>query len=67
MIELAFVACLAWAPLQCEERNLTFADVPLMTCMTGAQAFLAQWRNGNPGWRVARWSCGAVGRRGLRA
>ena len=64
MTELVFIACLALSPHQCEERALTFADVSPMTCAMAAQGVLAQWAERRPGWRIARWKCGAAGRRG---
>lgn len=67
MIELFFVACLSVSPQQCQERALTFSDVSLMTCMTGAQAVLARWTGERPGWRVTRWRCGFASARGRSA
>jgi hypothetical protein len=67
MTELIFVACLAMAPAQCEERVMTFQDVTPMTCAMGAQGVLAEWCVNRPGWRVARWSCGYAGARGAKA
>lgn len=64
MTELIFIACLAMAPHQCEERVMTFQDVTPMTCAMGAQGVLANWREFRPGWRVARWRCAEAGHRG---
>ena len=60
MIELAFLVCLGGQPSVCERRAIQFADMPLMTCMIGAQAQLAQWQSEHPDWTIQRWSCQAV-------
>jgi hypothetical protein len=66
MIELVFVACLAAAPAQCQERSLSYADLSLMTCMMGAQGALAEWKAQQPAWRISKWSCQIAGARGQR-
>jgi hypothetical protein len=67
MTELIFIACLALSPHQCEERVMTFTDVSPMACAMGAQAVLADWAGHRPGWRIARWKCGAAGGRSKHA
>ena len=62
MIKLVFIACLASDPATCEERSLTFVDLPgPMACMMGAQPRLARWAERHPGWRIARWECRVAG------
>lgn len=65
MIELVFIACLASNPATCEERALTFVNLPgLMACMMGAQPQLARWVEGHPKWRIERWRCRMAGAEG---
>ncbi len=59
MIELVFLACLAAAPEDCEDRTLQFVDMSMMACVMSAQPLLAQWVNEHPGWVVRRWTCQA--------
>jgi hypothetical protein len=62
MIELVFVACLATAADTCTKRSLLrLPDGGLSSCMTTAQAQLAQWSETHPGHRVVRWSCRMTG------
>ncbi len=60
MIELLFVACLASAPDQCENKALQFSDITPRACMMGAQPQLAQWSNQHPKWIIKGWKCEAV-------
>lgn len=62
MTELLFTICTIVAGAKCEERSLVFADLPLMTCMVGAQPQLAQWAEQHPNWRITRWRCQPAGR-----
>lgn len=63
MIELVFVVCLSTDPNSCRDRSLTFTqDVGLMTCMTGAQAHLAQYSQAHPNERITEWRCRMVDR-----
>ena len=57
MIEFSFLVCLAAAPSDCRTERLQFVDVPVTTCALGAQAQLASWREGYPGWEVRGWTC----------
>lgn len=57
MIELAFVACLAATPSNCEDHSLLYTDVSLMVCALQGQAELAAWTDVHPGWRIERWTC----------
>jgi hypothetical protein len=63
MIELLFVACLSVTSPACEERTLTFLNIPVQTCLLRAQGELASWSDANPGWTIRRWSCHAYGSR----
>jgi hypothetical protein len=60
MIELIFTACLLTQSDTCKEDRLIYTDITPITCMMGAQAQLAEWSNGHPGWAVASWRCEAV-------
>lgn len=57
MIKLSFLLCLAAAPSDCRTERLQFVDVSVTTCTPGAQAQLASWREGHPGWEVRGWTC----------
>lgn len=57
MIELAFVACLSFAPNECENRSLLFTDVTPSQCMMGAQPELAKWIATHQNWRISSWKC----------
>lgn len=57
MIELAFVACLSFAPDTCEKQSMLFTDVTPMQCMRGAQPELAKWVSTHQNWRIANWQC----------
>ncbi|WP_187429505.1 hypothetical protein ROLI_042160 [Roseobacter fucihabitans] len=60
MIELLFVACLATAPDQCQERSLIFTDVSPMQCLMGAQPELAKWTASHPNQEIKSWRCQTV-------
>lgn len=60
MIELIFVACLATAPDQCQERSLLYTDISPMTCVMGAQPELAKWTRTHPAFTVSGWKCRPV-------
>ena len=60
MIELAFIACLATAPQDCESHSLLFTEITPMACMMGAQPELAKWAETHPNFRVQSWKCRAV-------
>lgn len=60
MIELLFVACLAGAPDDCEERSLLFTDVSPMQCLMGAQPELAKWVETHPNQQIRSWRCQVV-------
>ena len=63
MIELLFVACFTVTTQStpaCRQHSLLFVDIPLMTCMMGAQQQLALWSNDHPGQRIRNWRCRTV-------
>lgn len=60
MIELAFVACMAAAPRECENYSLLFTEITPMTCMMGAQPELAKWVAAHPNLQVKSWKCRVV-------
>ena len=57
MVELLFVACLSYAPAECQERSLVFMDITPRTCLMGAQPELAKWVSTHPAYRIASWRC----------
>lgn len=61
MIELVMTVCSIVNGARCDDRSLVFADVSLMTCMVGAQPYIAQWSEEHPNYRVQRWTCRAAG------
>lgn len=60
MIELLFVACLATAPEQCEQRSLLFTGISPNQCMMGAQPELAKWISTHPNEKIKSWQCRMV-------
>lgn len=68
MIWLVFTACLQNTPetIKCREHTLMFSDVPLLTCVLGAQGMLAQWVNTHPNHYIVRWECAHPNRLGQR-
>lgn len=57
MIELSFLVCLAAAPSDGRTERLHLVDVSVTTCLLGAQAPLASWREGHPDREVRGWTC----------
>lgn len=59
MIELIFTACLAVAPVKCQEVTQTFMvqRVTPQQCMFKGQLAMIQWLNKNPDWRIRKWTC----------
>ncbi len=64
MILLILTVCTLAQPERCAETRLPLADVGLIACMTSAQPTVAQWLDGHPGRRVARWRCAYPEREG---
>ena len=60
MIELLFVACMASAPENCQERSLVFTDITPYQCLMGAQPELAKWVNSHPDETIKSWRCRTV-------
>ena len=66
MIELVFTVCLLSSAATCEEKSITYLDgVSARTCLRRAQPELARWHEGNPQWRVRRWTCRPVADRSI--
>lgn len=59
MIALLFTICLSADMTACEEKTLSFSpySVSLMTCMIGAQQYLAEWSESHPKHQVVEWKC----------
>lgn len=58
MIDLIVLLCSLSSPNACSERHLLFeAHGTLKSCMMEAQPYLAQWMDGHPNERIARWRC----------
>jgi hypothetical protein len=59
MIKIIAVLCSLASPADCHEQTVTtsdFADISLTSCLIGAPQ-LAEWMNGHPGQRLAKWRC----------
>lgn len=61
MTELVVLVCSIVNGAICKDVSLIFADLPIMTCIVGAQPELARWSETHPNWSVRKWSCRAAG------
>ena len=63
MTELIAFACLIANPTACKDVSLNISDnLTPMQCLMYSQQEAAKWIEANPGWRVAKLTCGRVGR-----
>lgn len=63
MIELTLFACLLSDPRICMDVSLNVSDhMTPMQCLMASQNEAARWITNNPKWRVAKLTCGRVGR-----
>lgn len=64
MIELVASVCLITSPQTCKDIHLSYAadSVTSQQCLMLGQAELAKWNEGQPKWRVAKWTCQPAGR-----
>lgn len=55
--------CLLADPGQCREERLSFSfeESNPFACMVHSQGKIAEWQQGHPDYRVARWTCTARG------
>ncbi|MGC2471359.1 MAG: hypothetical protein WA439_16035 [Pseudolabrys sp.] len=61
MIAIILSACLVGDPGVCRDHRVSLApEISVIQCMKNASAFLAQWSDENPSWRVVRWQCRPV-------
>lgn len=63
MIKILAVICLAHAPTQCRElevSNSNYADLTMSGCLVGAPQ-IAHWMRTHPGHRLASWKCSIGG------
>jgi hypothetical protein len=61
MIELVATICLAIGG--CKDISLNVSDkMTPMQCLMSSQVEAQKWLEHNPGWRIARLTCGRVGR-----
>lgn len=60
MIEIVLSVCMIGEPARCKDVRLSYlADsVTPHQCMLYGQAEIAKWTEGNPNWKIERWSCG---------
>lgn len=60
MIEIILSVCMIDSPDRCKDVRLTYMAerVTPFECMVYGQGEIAKWNEGNPNWRVMKWSCG---------
>lgn len=63
MLELTALVCFIAQPAHCKDVSLNVSDTltPLQ-CLMLAEPEGAKWVEKNPGWRIAKLTCGRVGR-----
>lgn len=61
MIELVATICLAIGGCRDISLNVSDAMTP-MQCILSSQIEAAKWLEQHPGWRIAKLTCGRVGR-----
>lgn len=61
MIELVLSVCFVADVHRCKDVHLTYVaeTVSMHECMMYGQNEIAKWSEGNPNWRVQKWSCGS--------
>lgn len=57
MLLLVLTVCSLVSPDRCADTRLQLTDVSPMQCAIHGQEAAAQWLDGHPGVRVARWRC----------
>ena len=62
MIELIALACSLLSPFNCKDVSLAVAEITPMQCVMGAQSRASEWIDQHPGWRIAKLTCGKLGR-----
>lgn len=62
MIEILLSVCLISEPATCKDVRLSYmADqVTPYQCMFRGQVAASRWADGNPKWRIAKFTCGAA-------
>jgi hypothetical protein len=61
VIELVATVCLAIGG--CKDVSLNVSDrITPMQCLLNAQIEAVKWHEAHPGWRIAKLTCGRVGR-----
>jgi len=60
MIEIVVSACFVTEPTNCRDVRLSFVadSVTPQQCMFLGQSEIAKWSEGNPNWKIMKWSCG---------
>jgi hypothetical protein len=56
-VDLILLACSLASPGACHEYHLMIQSASPRTCTMQAEPYLAQWIDGHPNLRVARWRC----------
>ena len=63
MIQLILGVCLLSDPNVCKDVPLNISDTMTpMQCLLSSQTEAAKWKDENKDWRVARITCGRLGR-----
>lgn len=62
MIEIVLSVCMLADPAKCKDVHLSYmAESQQVTphqCMLYGQSEIAKWAEGNPNWKLQKWSCG---------
>lgn len=62
MIEIVLSVCMLADPSRCKDVHLSYMaegqGVTPHQCMLYGQSEIARWSEGNPNWKLQKWSCG---------
>ncbi len=62
MIEIVLSVCMLADPARCKDVHLSYMaegqGVTPHQCMMYGQSEIAKWAEGNPNWKLHKWSCG---------
>lgn len=62
MIEIVLSVCMLADPSRCKDVHLSYMaegqGVTPHQCMLYGQSEIAKWSEGNPNWRLQKWTCG---------
>ncbi len=60
MFELVLSVCFVADPARCKDVKLSYMEEKItpQQCMMTGQSEIAKWAEGNPNWRIEKWTCG---------